>query len=80
MRIEELKDSRDRAACERAEKGPSVRQMRQADKFWRRVVTPDPVVSNFDDEMENEFQTGQQKRRERRQHTMHTESALGLPI
>ena len=56
MDIRELKDSRDREACERAQRSESVHTLRKRDDFNRQVVAKAKPIGNYDDMAEAEFQ------------------------
>jgi len=56
MRLEDLKDPRDRDAMERAQHRPTVHDIRKRDDFAHRVSVPSPVVPDFDFKSEQEFQ------------------------
>jgi hypothetical protein len=57
MRLEDLKDPRDREHCIRAERSVSVRELRKQDNFRAKVVRELPK-KGFDERSEREFQTG----------------------
>jgi hypothetical protein len=70
MKIEDLRDPRDRDFCLRQEKGQSVHVSRQQDKVWRVVHHHDGtchpecrVIANYDAMAEREFQMGSGGRR-----------------
>ncbi len=58
MRLEDLKDSRDRAAMEWAQRRPTIHEDRKVETTNRKIHVKTKPIAGYDDLIEAEFQTG----------------------
>jgi hypothetical protein len=58
MRLEDLKDPRDRAAMDRAQHFPTIHEIRKEETVHRQVHVKTKPIAGYDDLIETEFQTG----------------------